>query len=97
MKIRGESKPLKQALHELLDAYRLNYKVDEVRLYKVWEEVVGEIVIHHTVDMKFYKGVVYLKLDSAALRDTMQYTKTEIIQQVNKKLNKNIIREIVVK
>ena len=97
MKIRGESKPLKQALYELLDAYRLNSKVDEVRLHKAWEEVAGEIIVHHTTEMKFYKGVVYLKLDSAALRDTPQYTKGEIMDKVNAKLNKKIIREIIVR
>lgn len=97
MKMRGESKPLKQALNELLDTYRLNNKVDEVRFHHVWEEVVGELIMNHTIEIKMFKGVVYLKLDSAALRETLQYTKGEIISAINKKLNKRVIKEIVIR
>ena len=39
------------ALKELMDTYKLNVKMNEVRLYEAWGKVLGPTIENHTVSM----------------------------------------------
>ncbi len=89
--------PLKQAIEEMLREYRLEDKFTEVKIQAAWQKIVGNIVFKHTKAIYLRNGILYLVLTSAALNQEISYSKTKIIEKINRKLGKAVVREIVIK
>lgn len=90
-------KPLKDLINQMLRAYGLGNKLDEIGLIKSWEEVVGRMIAKHTKDIYFNKGILYVTLDSAPLRQELSYSKTKLIDMLNQKAKKQLVKELVLK
>lgn len=95
MKSKQEEKPLKLLIDQLLIAYGLENKLNERRLLASWEQVVGKMIARHTDDITLKKDVLFLKMNSAAIRQEMSYAKEDLIRDLNASVGKNIIRDIV--
>jgi hypothetical protein len=89
--------PLKKVINQLLRAYGYNDMLDEIALMEAYDEVVGKMFVNHTVK-KFYKNkILFVQLDSAALKQEMSYMKTPLILKINQLLGKKIIEDIIIK
>jgi predicted nucleic acid-binding Zn ribbon protein len=86
---------LKQVIEELLNAYRLKGKINESRLIQSWEKVCGALISRHTENLYISNRKLYVKVDSAALRNELSYAKTKLLVSLNKSVGEDIIDEIV--
>ena len=86
---------IKEAINELLDAYRLRDKLNETRLLQSWGEVTGKMISNHTVDLFIKRKILYVKLDSPALKNELSYSKEKIIDLLNTEAGLEVIRKIV--
>ena len=92
---KSNEQTLKEVVRELLKAYRLNGKLLEVRLMNSWENVVGKIISKHTLSLNISKKVLFVKLDSPALKNELGYSKERIIKSLNDEVGENVIEKIV--
>lgn len=86
---------LGQVIRELLKTYNLTDKLTEVRLVNSWESVVGKMIAKHTINLKVKKRKLFVKLDSAALTNELTYSKSRIIDMLNKEAGEKVIFDIV--
>ena len=86
---------LKEVIEELLKVYHLDEKLDGVNLVNSWEKVVGKMISNHTESLKVVNRVLYVKVDSSALRHELHMERSKIAKKLNKKVGKNVINEIV--
>lgn len=93
----SDQKPLKDVIDQMLRAYGLGDRLDEISLVKSWEEVVGKMIAKHTSDIYFKSGILYVKLDSAAVRQELAYAKTALIERLNRKAGKRMLTDIIFK
>ena len=93
----NDEKPLKQLIDKMLRSYGLGDKLDEMSLVKSWEELVGKMIANHTKDIYFNKGVLYVQLDSSTLRQELSYVKSDLIQKLNDKEGKVMVKDIHLK
>tara|TARA_R110000868_G_scaffold21846_2_gene90462 strand:+ start:604 stop:894 length:291 start_codon:yes stop_codon:yes gene_type:complete len=92
-----EEKPLKQLVDKMLRSYGLGDKLDEMSLVKSWEELVGKMIANHTKEIYFNKGVLFVRLDSSTLRQELSYVKSDLIQRLNEKAGKVMVKDIHLK
>lgn len=92
---KSNDQTLKEVINELLEAYKLGDKLKEVRLIGSWEKVVGKLINKHTKNLYIKKKVLFVKLDSAALRNELSYARQKIIKALNKEADKEVIDDIV--
>jgi len=88
---------LKEVIEELLKVYQLDVKLDDVDLINSWEKVVGKMIANHTENLKVVNRVLYVKVDSSALRHELHMERSKIMKKLNKKAGKNVIDEIVLR
>jgi predicted nucleic acid-binding Zn ribbon protein len=93
--MRNNDRPLKDVVLEILKKYRLQDHLEETRLVGDWEKVVGKLIASHTSGLQAKDGILFVKVDSAALRQELQYRKEKLIDLLNKNAGKVLIREIV--
>jgi predicted nucleic acid-binding Zn ribbon protein len=93
----SDNKPLKDVINQMLRAYGLGDKLDEMSLVKSWEDVVGKMIAKHTSEIYFKSGILYVKLDSATVRQELSYAKSALIEQLNRKAGKRMLTDIIFK
>lgn len=93
----SDEKPLKRAIDQLLRAYGYQPQLDELEVIKVFEEQVGQMFRNHTKNIAFKDRVLYIQLDSAALKQELSYVKEGLIQRINQQIGKTLVEKIMIK
>ena len=84
-------------IRKLMKNPKLAEKLDKLDALRAWEEIIGVQLCKYIINQKIYKGVLYVKLKSAVVRNELSYKKSEFISQINQKLGKKLINDIVLK
>ena len=85
---------LKDAISAFLKDNNLEAKLEETRVINSWEEVVGKLIARHTDQMQIKDRVLYVKVDSAALREELSYQRSKLVKNLNKTAGVEAIDDI---
>lgn len=96
-KRKSNSENLGEAIDRLFSAYGIEDKIYEAKLVQAWEKMLGPVVAKHTIKLTLLNNKLYVRLDSATLRNELNFAKTKLISKLNKEVDKKIIKEIVFK
>ncbi len=86
---------LKEAIDHLLEFYKIKSKVTEVKVLSAWEEIMGKAIAKHTDELYIKNKKLYLRINSAVLKNELLMMKSKIIERVNEKAETNIVEEVV--
>ncbi|MCK9291906.1 MAG: DUF721 domain-containing protein [Bacteroidales bacterium] len=86
-----------KAIEELLRQYKLDEKIDGIRIINAWEKVVGKLIVRHTTDLFVKNKILYVHLDSDVIRNELSYARKKLINDLNQEAGKEIINEIVIR
>ncbi|MEO5645062.1 MAG: DUF721 domain-containing protein [Bacteroidia bacterium] len=88
---------LKQAIEEMMRTYRLQGKMDEMKLINGWEKVMGAVIVKYTRKIHIEKRVLFVEITSAALREELSYGKSKMIKLLNDEAGGNVIDDVVLR
>ncbi len=88
---------LRDTINAFLKANNLEEKVMEVRVKACWERLMGNGISAHTTHIVLRNKKLYLTFDSAALKQELTYSKTKVIEMMNKDLKTNAVEEIIIR
>lgn len=92
---KSNEQPLGEVIRELLSNYRLEGKLQKARIIEAWPKVTGPMITKHTRDLYFKGSKLFVKLDSPALKTELSYSKTRIMEELNKVVGEEVIKDIV--
>ena len=84
-------------IRKLMKNPELAEKMEELDALDVWKELIGDNLKKFVVSAKMYKGNLYVKLNSSVLCNELSYKKSELKGQINQKLGKEVVNEIILK
>ncbi|HNU22605.1 MAG TPA: DUF721 domain-containing protein [Bacteroidales bacterium] len=90
-----DAAPLKKVIEELLETYNLKSGFTQVRIQRIWSQIVGRHIAKRTSEIRLKNDTLFVRLNSAALRTELSFAKTKIIRNLNRQLGEDIIKEIV--
>ena len=73
----------------------LDEAANEMEVKEMYHKVVGDLISKLTWDVKYEKGILYVKLASAALRNELMYKKEDLENKMNQNLGRKAITKIV--
>jgi hypothetical protein len=82
-------------IRKLMKNPKLSTKLDELDALEAWKEILGKNLLKFIVKQRLHKGKLYVKLKSAPLRNELTYKKSHLIEQINQKIGKEIIKELI--
>ena len=82
------------AIQNFLKKSGLNSGVEQQKALKIWGKTVGNKISKNTEPMSVKNGILVIKTTNSVWKQELQIQKTEIIKRLNKRLKKNIIKEI---
>lgn len=88
-------KPLGDLIKEFYEQHRGSDYLDEVKVINAWPKVVGPFIASHTIDTSIKNGVLYVRVDSDALRSELSYSKSLLMKNLNDLVGKEMVTDIV--
>ena len=94
---KSNEQSLGQVIEELLVAYKLKSKLNEFRLIDSWEKIMGSAIAKRTEELYIQKKVLYIRLNSAVLREELFSARDKIMNMLNEEAGSPVIEEIFFK
>jgi predicted nucleic acid-binding Zn ribbon protein len=88
---------LGEAIKDMLKLYHLDEKLDEHKLVRSWEKVVGPMISKHTTEIYISNSKLYVTIDSAPLRQEMSYSLSKIIKDLNAMVGAQVVNELILR
>lgn len=87
---------VKNAISELLDVYKLKKKFSELEAMNAWMKVLGNVVAKRTTHLQIKEGILYVKLESASLKNELMMAKSSVIEKLNQQIGgEKVIQDII--
>lgn len=87
---------LKEVIEQLIDTYRLRDRLNEVKIRRTWEDVMGNAISNRTDHLSVNNGTLVIKVSSAALREELTFRKDQICELMNKELGGPFLTKVVI-
>jgi hypothetical protein len=94
--MRGSSEQsLKDAIRELVKTYRIEGKLNEVKLVQSWAKLMGPMISHRTANLYIKDRKLFVSLTSAPLREELGMARQKIVSMLNAEAGAVVIDEII--
>lgn len=94
---RTNTNKISSLIEQFIKEQGLEDGLNRVRIYRVMDMIIGEKAASYIASKYFSKGILYCNVTSSILRSQLMFQKHEIISQMNKMLNGEIIADIVLR
>lgn len=88
-------KPLGDLIKEFYELHKGPGYIDEVKVINSWKQEVGPFIAAHTIDLSIKNGVLFVRVDSDALRNELNYSRSLLLKNLNDLVGKEVLNEIV--
>ncbi|MBL7792372.1 MAG: DUF721 domain-containing protein [Saprospiraceae bacterium] len=88
---------IKEALQDLIEAYKLKPKLHQTNIRSTWAELMGPAITKYTSDVKMVGKTLHITIDSAPLRQELSYSREKIKNLLNESLGEEYIQEVIVR
>ena len=95
--IRSNNQTLGEVIREFIQSNRLEGKLNETKVIRSWESVVGKMISTHTRNLYIRNKILFVSVDSPSLRNELSYSKEKIIQDLNRLASAEVVVDLVVK
>ncbi len=92
---RNNDKPLKEAIEQLLNVYKLKRKFDETALIAAWPELMGRAVANRTSQLYIRERKLFIRVESSVLKNELVMIRSEILKRMNERAGSKVLEEIV--
>ena len=88
---------LSEALNAFIKENKLQKGIDKVMVRKAWEKIMDNGVNNYTTAVELRNETLYVSLSSSVLREELSHGKSKIIDMINEELNKDLVKNIVLR
>lgn len=94
---RRNTQKIGEVLKEYIDSMNIGRKLKESRIEAQWEKVLGKNAASLTRKLIIKNKVLYVYLNSPALRNELLMMREKIIQRLNEEAGEDLIDKIILK
>jgi len=92
---RRNAQSLQEILDESLKSLHIDVKIYETRLISSFPEMVGSGIAAHTKNLYIQRGILFVQMDSAVIRNELQMMRQSLIDHLNRQVGHDTIKDIV--
>jgi predicted nucleic acid-binding Zn ribbon protein len=92
---KAETSSLKEAIDELLNAYKLRGKFNETHIVASWSRIMGPAIANRTSKIFIKNKKLYVQLNSAPLKSELSMSRAKIVEILNKDLKEELLEEVI--
>ncbi|MBQ7824231.1 MAG: DUF721 domain-containing protein [Bacteroidaceae bacterium] len=92
---RQDAMPIGEILRNLLKTQHLDNKLDEMKLIKLWPQIMGQTIAEYTQRIYIKNGILYISLTSAVLRSELLMCREMLIKRLNEEMGTPLVKDII--
>ena len=82
---------------KLMKNPKISHRLEKLNALDIWQDIIGVQLCKYITDQKIHKDILYVKIKSSVVRNELSYKKSDFIKQINKRMGKNLINDIVLR
>jgi hypothetical protein len=86
--------PLKEVIEDLFTSSALSLNLDDVKIWEVWDGVVGKRVAKHARPSQINKGVLIVKVTDSVWHHELEFMAETIREGLNSTLRRTAVKKI---
>lgn len=95
---RGDnSRKIGAIIKKLMKNPRIVEKLDKLDAIEAWQDIIGLQLHRYIASENISDGILYIKLNSSVVRNELMYKKTQLLKQINQRLGKKFISDIILR
>jgi hypothetical protein len=87
---------LGEVIREFMNSYHLDEKILQKQVIRSWPDIMGPMVAKHTSRLTIRSKVLYVRIDSAALRNELSFSREKILKALNSEARAEVLTDIVI-
>lgn len=84
-------------LREIIQSNKLQPGIDQVAVKEAWKNLMGNGVNNYTRNVMLKGYTLYVEVSSAVLREELSYGKDKIIAMINKELDREVVKDVILR
>ncbi len=82
---------------KLMKNPKISHRLEKLNALDIWQDIIGVQLCKYIIDQKIYKDILYVKIKSSVVRNELSYKKSDFIKQINKRIGKKLINDIILR
>lgn len=87
--------PLKDAIDQMLEKYRLRNRFDQSYVVAHWDTIMGSAIGSRTQKVFIKDRTLFLQIESAPLRNELVRAKSKIVELINREMKSDLVEDVV--
>lgn len=92
---RTYTQSIKSVVQDFLKENKLDTKLEEQELMRLWYEVTGKMVARATKSVAIKNRKLFIRIDSSVIRNEISMIRDGLLQELNSRFSEPLIDEIV--
>ena len=88
-------KPIKEAIEQMLQVYKIKQRFDETAVIAAWPQLVGKPVANRTKELFIHNKKLYLRIESSVVKNELMLMRGQIIEKINEEAKWALLEEII--
>jgi hypothetical protein len=84
-------------LKQIIQVNKLQTGMDQIDVKEAWQNLMGNGVNSYTKNVALRGSTLYVELSSSVLREELSHGKSKIIAMINEELQREVIKEVVLR
>jgi hypothetical protein len=84
-------------LKQIIQVNKLQPGMDQIDVKEAWQNLMGNGVNSYTKNVALRGSTLYVELSSSVLREELSHGKSKIIAMINEELQREVIKEVVLR
>ena len=84
-------------LKQIIQVNKLQPGMDRIDVKEAWQNLMGNGVNSYTKNVALRGSTLYLELTSSVLREELSHGKSKIITMINEELQREVVKEVVLR
>ena len=85
---------INEAIAEFLDKYRLRDGYTRVQIATIWKETIGKTIARYTKNIELKENKLTIYITSPTVKKELLMLRSEIMDKLNEKIGKELVKEI---
>jgi Dna[CI] antecedent, DciA len=94
---KNNDQSLSEVIGQFIQENKLKPQLNETRIKNLWETLMGKTIATYTSNISVRRGILYISILSAPLKQELAFSKEKIMTLLNDELGEDFIKEVVIR
>ena len=88
--------PITELIKSFARVHNKQHLFDEAQAVNIWKTLVSSETLAHTIETKMQNGILFIKVDSPALKHNLRLESDDFRQKINAQFSREVVKDVAI-